>query len=124
MSALLRHAAIAPVVWLVAAVGPAQELSRRAGAINDVANVFLVLFLGLFVVIGMSILGSGLHHSDGFFTILGSAAGGGALFVSVFFGRWSFLVLLLVGSTALLIGYLKGQPPVRRLKGGGCFSRR
>jgi len=40
MSALLRHAAaIAPVVWLVAAVGPAQELSRRAGAINDVANV-------------------------------------------------------------------------------------
>jgi uncharacterized protein len=68
---------VAEIVRRNETLTPEQLRALDQEPVNWAPFVF-VPFLGLFVVIGMGVLGSGLRDSDRFFLIFGSAFGGRA----------------------------------------------
>jgi uncharacterized protein len=100
---------------------PEQLRALEQGGTDWMPFVF-VPFLGLFVAIGMGVLGSGLRHADSFFLIFGSAFGGLPLLASAAFGLYGFLILLILALVALAVGYFLGAAIVGRLQHSGGSS--
>ena len=115
-------------VTRVAEIVRRQEIlsSEQHGALEreptDWAPFVFVPFLGLFVAVGMGVLGGGLRHTDRFFLIFGSAFGGLPLLISAVFGVWGFLILVAVALFALAIGYFLGPALMAYLERVGSAS--
>jgi uncharacterized protein len=100
----------------------AEQLQELTKPPFDYTPYVFVPFLGLFVVIGMGVLGAGLRDKDSFFRLFGSAFGGIPLLLSSIFGLYALEILALVGLVAIAVGYFLGAALVGRLERSGRVS--
>ena len=100
----------------------AEQLQELAKPPVDYTPYVFVPFLGLFVVIGMGVLGAGLRDKDSFFRIFGSAFGGIPLLFSAIVGLYAFEILAVAALVAIAIGYFLGAALVGRLERSGRVS--
>ena len=105
----------------------AEQLRELAKPPVDYTPYVFVPFLGLFVVIGMGVLGAGLRDKDSFFRIFGSAFGGIPLLFSAIVGLYAFEILAVAALVAIAIGYLPGRGarrPARTIGSRQCEQAR